>query len=171
MTDFIELATKRYSVRDFAPTAIEEEKIDLILRAAQVAPTAVNYQPQKLYLVKSPEAMTRLQGIRPMFGAPAAVIVCYDDGLSWKNPRNNSHDGGEVDAAIVTTHMMLQAWELGIGSCWIGAFNPAELKGAFGIPVTEHPVAILALGYPSENCQPSDRHDKYREMSEMLKVL
>ena len=171
MTDFIELATKRYSVRDFAPTAIEEEKINLILRAAQVAPTAVNYQPQKLYLVKSPEAMARLQGIRPMFGAPAAVIVCYDDALSWKNPRNNSHDGGEVDAAIVTTHMMLQAWELGIGSCWIGAFNPAELKSAFGIPVTEHPVAILALGYPSENCQPSDRHEKYRELSEMVKVL
>lgn len=168
---FLELATDRYSVRDFSPRPVEEEKIQTILEAAKVAPTAVNYQPQKLYVVKSPEAVGRLTAIRPLFGAPLAVIVCYDETVSWKNKRNDDHDIGDVDASIVTTHMMLQAWELGIGSCWMGAFSPAAVAEEFGIPANEKPVAILALGYPAPGCKPSDRHLAYRPMSEMVKYL
>lgn len=121
--NFIELAKDRFSVREFSSIPVENEKIEKIHEAAKVAPTAVNYQPQKLYVIKSTEAMEKLAGCRNIFGAPLAVIICYDDTLSWKNSRDNGHSG-EVDASIVTTHMMLQAWELGIGSYWIGAFNP-----------------------------------------------
>lgn len=169
--DFIELATSRYSVRDFSPKPVEEEKIAKILEAARVAPTAVNFQPQKLYVVKSPEAVAKLAAIRPLFGAPMAVIVCYDDTLSWKNSRDGGHDSGEVDAAIVTTHMMLQAWELGIGSCWMGAFSPAAVSEAFGIPANEHPVAVLPLGYPAATCKPAERHFTYRPDDETVKTL
>lgn len=167
--EFLELATSRYSVRDFSPKPVEEEKIGKILEAAKVAPTAVNFQPQKLYVIKSPAAIERLAAIRPLFGAPMAVIVCYDDTISWKNSRDGGHDSGEVDSAIVCTHMMLQAWELGIGSCWIGAFSPAAVSEAFGIPANEHPVAILPLGYPAEGCKPSDRHAAYRDGGEWIK--
>lgn len=169
--DFDRLAAERYSVRDFAPDPVEEWKIDKILEAAQVAPTAVNFQPQKLYVVKSPEALARLTAIRPVFGAPLAVIVCYDDTRSWKNSRDAGHDSGEVDAAIVTTHMMLQAWELGIGSCWIGAFQPSAVAEAFGIPANEHPVAILPLGYPADGCRPSDKHTSFRDAEDYIKIL
>lgn len=169
--DFLELAVSRYSVRDFSDRPIEPEKMERILEAAKVAPTAVNYQPQKLYVVQSPEAVTKLAAIRPLFGAPAAVIVCYYDTLSWKNSRDAGHDSGEVDASIVCTHMMLQAWEVGIGSCWIGAFSPAAVAKAFGIPANEHPVAILPLGYPAEGCLPSDRHLAYRDGSEWIKTV
>lgn len=168
---FLDLASQRYSVRDFSPEPVEEGKIEMILQAAKVAPTAVNYQPQKLYVVKSPEAVARLAAIRPLFGAPMAIIICYDDSLSWKNSRDSGHDSGEVDAAIVTTHMMLQAWELGVGSCWMGAFSPTAVSEAFGIPANQHPVAILPLGYPSESCKPSDRHLTYRDRQEIEKVL
>ena len=171
MKSFLELATERFSVRSFSCRPVEDEKIEKILQAAKVAPTAVNFQPQKLYVIKSPEAMERLTAIRPMFGAPLAVIVCYDDTFSWKNSRDGGHDSGEVDAAIVTTHMMLEAWELGIGSCWIGAFSPAEIAKEFGIPGNEHPVAILPLGYAAEDCKPSERHLAYRELSEFVKTL
>ena len=171
MKSFLELATERFSVRNFSDRPVEDSKLEKILQAAKVAPTAVNFQPQKLYVVKNPEAMTRLAAIRPLFGAPMAIIVCYDDSLSWKNSRKAGHDSGEVDAAIVTTHMMLQAWELGIGSCWIGAFSPADVAHEFGIPANEHPVAILPLGYPADDCKPSERHLAYREDSEMIKVL
>lgn len=169
--DFLELATSRYSVRSFSSRTVEPEKIEKILQAAKVAPTAVNFQPQKIYVIKSPEAMAKLAAIRPLFGAPLAVIVCYDESLSWKNSRDAGHDSGEVDASIVCTHMMLQAWELGIGSCWIGAFSPAAVSEAFGIPANEHPVAILPLGYPADDCQPSERHLSYRDSSEWIKEL
>lgn len=169
--DFIELATSRYSVRNFSGRAVEQEKIDRILEAAKVAPTAVNFQPQKLYVVKSSEAISALNVIRPLFGAPLAVIVCFNDRLSWKNSRDEGHDSGDVDAAIVTTHMMLEAWELGIGSCWMGAFSPSAISETFGIPSNEHPVAVLALGYPAEGCLPSDRHLKYRTNEEVVTYI
>lgn len=169
--DFLELATGRFSVRDFSDKPVESEKLDIILEAAKVAPTAVNFQPQKLYVIKSPEAVARLNAIRPLFGAPLAVIVCYDDSLSWKNSRDGGHDSGEVDAAIVCTHMMLQAWELGIGSCWMGAFSPAAVAEAFGIPAGIRPVAILPLGYPAPGCQPSERHLSYRDMDGWVSQL
>ena len=167
--NFLELATDRFSVREFSPRPVEDEKIEKILEAAKVAPTAVNYQPQKIYLIKSQEAVKKLAGIRNIFGAPLAVIICYDETLSWKNGKDNGHDSGEVDASIVTTHMMLQAWELEIGSCWIGSFNPKEISEAFGIPANEHPVAILPLGYPADGCKPSDRHSAYRNKEEMIR--
>ena len=171
MDSFLELAAERYSVRSFSPAPVEDEKLDLILEAAKLAPTAVNYQPQKLYVVKSPKAIARLNELRQLFGAPLAVIVCYDKNISWKNSRNGGHDIGDVDAAIVTTHMMMEALELGIGSCWMGAFSPSEVSGAFNIPENEQPVAILALGYPSDDCRPSDRHQKYRDTAEMVKEI
>ena len=167
--NFIELAKERFSVREFSSRPVEDEKLEKILEAAKVAPTAVNFQPQKLYVIKSPGAIEKLAGLRNIFGAPLAVIVCYDDNISWKNGKDNGHDSGEVDASIVTTHMMLQAWELGIGSCWIGSFNPKEVSAAFDIPACEHPVAILPLGYPAEGCRPSDRHAAYRDDEEMVR--
>ena len=74
--NFLELAADRYSVREFSPRPVEEEKMKKILAAAKVAPTAVNFQPQKLYVIKSPEAVARLSGLRNIFGAPVAVVVC-----------------------------------------------------------------------------------------------
>jgi len=169
--NFLELASDRYSVRSFSPVNVEEEKIDLILKAAQIAPTAVNYQPQRLYVVKSEAAMQKLSAMRNMFGAPLSIIICYDNTASWKNSKDGGHDSGEVDASIVTTHMMLQAWELGIGSCWIGSFSPAEISSMFNIPDNEIPVAILALGYPSDDCTPSERHPVRKDIDEFTKYL
>ena len=169
--DFLKLAKDRFSVRDFASRPVEEEKLEKILEAAKVAPTAVNYQPQKLYVVKSPDAVARLAAIRPIFGAPMAIIICYDENISWKNSRDGGHDSGEVDASIITTHMMMEAWEQGIGSCWIGAFSPAAVANAFGIPPNEHPVAILPLGYAAEGCKPSERHLSYRDQSDIIKTI
>jgi len=129
--NFLELASDRYSVRSFSSAKVEDEKIDLILKAAQIAPTAVNYQPQRLYVVKSEEA----------------------------------------DASIITTHMMLEAWEQGIGSCWIASFCPSDVQATFNIPNEEIPVAILALGYPAGGCKPSDKHPVRKEIEEFTKYL
>jgi len=169
--NFLELASDRYSVRSFSSAKVEDEKIELILKAAQLAPTAVNYQPQRLYVVKSEAAMQKLSEMRNMFGAPLAIIICYDDNVSWKNSKDNGHDSGEVDASIVTTHMMLEAWEQGIGSCWIGSFCPSDVQAAFNIPKNEIPVAILSLGYPEKECKPSDRHFARKELKDFIKAI
>ena len=113
-TDFITLASSRFSVRRFSDRKVEQEKIDLILRAGQVAPTACNNQPQKIYVLQSTEALKTLQKCKySNFGETLAFLVCYDSSLSWT--RNfDGKSSGDIDASIVATHMMLEAWELGI---------------------------------------------------------
>lgn len=84
---FLELARARYSVRSFANTPIEEEKLLAILQAGQIAPTAVNYQPQKIYVLKSQDALSKIRSItKSTYNAPTVLLVCYDERLSWKSP-------------------------------------------------------------------------------------
>lgn len=107
--DFLELAKERYSVRKFSDKKVEREKLDAILEAGRCAPTAVNYQPQRVLVLESPEALEKLKGCTPYhFHAPLALLVCYDREASWKRSFDNC-DMGAVDAAIVTTQMMLEA--------------------------------------------------------------
>lgn len=174
MTDFLSLAESRYSVRSFTDRKVEPEKLEKILQAGRVAPTAVNNQPQVIYVLQSPEALAKMgQATKYLFGAPQALLVCYDENICWKNRHHEDagRPSGEVDASIVLTHMMLQAWELGIGSCWIGAFQPSAVAEAFGIPANEHPVAILPLGYPADGCRPSDKHTSFRDAEDYIKIL
>lgn len=120
MGDFLELARARWSVRSFSSRQVEPDKLDLILKAGQIAPTAVNYQPQKIYVLQSLEALGKIRAItRSAYNAPTVLLVCYDTRLSWKSPFVEGYDCGEMDASIVCTHMMLEAWDIGIGSCWL----------------------------------------------------
>jgi len=169
--EFLKLAQDRFSVRSYSDKPVEKEKIEKILKAGFAAPTAVNNQPQKIYVITNPDMLAKLNELRPLFGAPAAVLICYDETLSWKNQRDSGHDGGEVDAAIVTTHMMLQAWELGVGSCWMAAYSPKAVSELFDLPGHIHPVAILTIGYASEDCQPSARHSVCRSEEEVVSYI
>lgn len=85
-----------------------------------------------------------------------ALMICYDENLAWNNSRRHGYNSGEMDATIVTTHMMLQAWELGIGSCWVGMFDDRELSQAFDLPENIKPVALMPLGYPADDCSPNE---------------
>lgn len=165
---FIELAQKRYSVRKFDSRKVEKEKLDLILKAAQLAPTAANKQPQRILVVEDDEALKKLE--RSMiyrFNEPMALIVCADKVEAWKR----SEDGKihtDIDGSIVATHMMLQAAELGLGTTWIGHFDPAAVRREFDIPENLDIVCILPLGYPSEDSEPNPNHTKRREVSEIV---
>ena len=151
--DFLELAKKRYSNRKFSGKAVEKDKLDRILEAGRVAPTAVNYQPQRILVLDSPENLEKLKRCtRFHFDAPLALVVCYDSTTSWKDP--SGRDQGIVDASIVNTHMMLQAAELGIGSTWVGHFDIEAVRREFALPAFLVPVAILPLGYPAEGSGP-----------------
>jgi len=166
---FHELAKLRYSVRSFQDMPIEEEKLKLILEAGRIAPTACNNQPQKIYVARSEEARKKLAAVcRCTFDAPVIMVVCYDRTRDWKNKLMPGYESGETDAAIVCTHMMLQAADLGIGSCWVGFFNAQEVAEALGLPENITVSALLPMGYAAENAQPAPLHDQYRDFADTI---
>ena len=117
--ELFELAKARYSVRKFADKPVEEEKLQKVLAAGACAPTAKNQQPQKIYVLESPEAIAAIREITTMaFDAPMVLVLCGNPGAGWVNPFNN-RSSCEMDCSIVCTHMMQEAW---IQSCIKSAY-------------------------------------------------
>ena len=169
---FQELAKNRYSVRSFRNMPIKDEHMNLILEAGRVAPTACNNQPQKIYVAKSEEARAKLASVcRCTFDAPVILVVCYDRNRDWKNKLMPGYESGETDAAIVCTHMMLQAADLGIGSCWVGYFNAQTVAQVLGLPEHVTVSALLPMGYPAEDAKPLPLHSQFREFADTIEEI
>ena len=173
--DFLELARKRYSVRKFSEKKVDVELVSRILAAANLAPTAHNLQPQKIYVLVSDDAIGRVREVTPMtYGAPLVFMVCYDKKISWKNEDDGCYecyDSGETDAAITATHMMMEAADLGLGSLWARAFDSRKLIDSFGLPENIVPVCLLSVGYPAEGARPSRLHKTKKGIEEITEVL
>ena len=149
---FAELVKQRYSVRKYDSRPIEAEKLAMILEAGRLAPTAVNYQPQRILVVQG-DAMEQMKGCSPcIYGAPVAFVVCYDKNASWKS--RSGREIGDVDGGIVLTQMMYQAEELGIGSLIVGIYKEPLLRERFNIPEHYEIVSLMMLGYAAEDCEP-----------------
>jgi len=170
--EFLELAKERFAVRNYKEQQIEQEKLDKILEAAQVAPTAANYQAQRIYVLQSEEALAKIRSItRCAFNAPTVMMVGYDADEDWKNALEEGVHSGEQDASIVATHMMLEAWELGIGSCWVNVFPNTETAEKFGLPDNIKLVLLMPMGYPADNAVPSPKHSIMKDVSEFTQML
>ena len=169
---FLELAKARYSVRSFKNQPIQEEHMKRILEAGHVAPTARNCQPQKIYIVSSEDAKKKLASVCPCtFDAPVILVICYDRTRDAKSKLMPGYAFGETDAAIVCTHMMLEAAELGVGSCWVGYFNADQVSQILGLPENVTVSALLPMGYPAEDAMPAPRHTQYRELNDIVSVI
>lgn len=169
---FMELAKERYSVRAFKSTPVEQEKIDKILEAAKIAPTAKNSQTQMIYVIKSPEALEKINSVcKCIYGAPLVFAIGYNKDETFGVAEDRVYGFGEIDSTIVTTHMMLEAWELGVGSCWVGLFHDAEVHEVLGLPENIRITSLMPMGYAADGCQPSDRHESYRPDEEMVEYL
>lgn len=144
--DFITLAIQRYSERNFSDRKVESEKLELILESARIAPTAANKQPIKIISVQSDEALKKLGGSANIYDAPLALIVCADKNTSWERPFDKKKTT-DIDASIITDHMMLEAEDIGLSSVWICYFKPDILRKDFNIPQNYEPINILAVGY------------------------
>ena len=166
----LELMRERYSVRKFSEKEIEPEKLDKILEAGRIAPTAKNSQPQRVYAVKSPEAMDRLKAGSPcLYGAPVVLVVAYEDSEVFHRRDGSGKDSGDQDASIVGTHMMLEAWSLGVGSCWVNMFDEAVVREALALPSSQHVVFLLPIGYPDMG--PSARHADKKPLEETTFIV
>jgi nitroreductase len=166
--NFIELVKERYSLRSFDVKKVEQEKLDLVLKAGQLAPTAVNYQPQRILVIENEEALAKLRECTIYhFNAPMALLACGNKDEAWKR----NYDGknhSDIDASIVATHMMLQATELGLGTTWVGHFDPTAIRNAFNIPSNLEPLCILPIGYPSKDAKPNPIHTRRKDISETV---
>ncbi len=159
--DFLDLARRRCSVRAFEKRPVEPDKVDRILEAARVAPTARNLQPYRLLVLDEPDALARLSKACRTFDAPLAIVVIGDNNEVWVRPYD-AKDSLDIDASIVTAHMMLEAEDLGLGSCWVCSFRPEVVRAEFGVPGHLTPVNVLVFGYPSGPKKSPTRHDTER---------
>lgn len=167
--DFLELCERRYSVRKFSNKKVEKEKVEKILKAATLAPTACNLQPFKVIVVDSEEGLEKYhKSVRTSFGTTLVFIVIANKNECWKREYDNklSHD---IDGSIVTTHMMLEACNLGIGSTWVMHFMPEVIRKEFHIPNDFEIVSILTCGYPASDVKPSSMHFNRKDIKDIVK--
>jgi len=166
--DYTTLITSRFSVRSFLKTPIAPEHLALILRAGQVAPTAGNRQPQRILVVQQADRISQLAEATPYtFEAPCILAVCAEMRNCWQR----SADGfctNLADTAIVTTHMMLQAWDIGVGSCWVCVFDPFKVREILNIPDHFQIDCLLPLGYPDPNAKPGPKHLDRKSLAETV---
>ena len=166
--EFEKLITERYSVRKFKSEHLPKEIIDKILQAGHKAPTGCNYQPQRILVLNNDESIAKLQECTKChFGAPTAMLVCHNKEESYKR----KYDGAlssPIDASIVTTYMMLAAQNEGVGSCWVMHFDPYLMREKFNIPQNIEPIALLVMGYPSDDAKPLDLHFEFRPIDETV---
>ena len=166
--DFLELAKGRYSCRSFSSQEVEKEKLEKILEAGRVAPTTCNFQPVRVLVLQKKEELEKLSECTPYgWNAPVMMIVCYDQNVSWKR-KYDGKDEGIVDASIVTTHMMLEAVDLGLGTTRIGSFDPEQVRKIYQIPEHYEVVSLLPIGYPSEESSPSTTHEIRNSIDEFV---
>ena len=168
---FSELVKARYSVRKFSDKPIEPEKLNAVLEAARLAPTAKNLQPVHVYVVASPQGMEKMRTLTPChYDAPVVLIFAKNTQEEWHHPQENLTSGSE-DVAIAATHAMLAATDQGLGTCWVKFFVPQDVSHAYNLPAHLVPVALLPIGYAADDCVPADRHTQRKERNDFISYL
>jgi nitroreductase len=156
--EFSDLIQKRYSVRAYESKPVEPDKMNKVLEAVVLAPTAANRQPFRLLVVKTEGRQAELKRVygRDWFvQAPLVICACAVPEESWV--RRDGKNYAEVDATIAFTHLVLAARDLGLGTCWIAAFDPAAARDVLKLPPGIEPVAFSPLGYPADGEKPKRR--------------
>lgn len=164
---FSELIQKRYSVRAYKADPVEDEKLQHVLEAARLAPTAANRQPVRVIVVKTAgrEAeLGRIYSAEWFVKAPLVLCVCGIADAAWTR-RQDAKCYVDVDAAIVMDHIVLMATELGLGTCWIAAFNPDATREVLGLPDGIEPILFTPLGYPADEARSKTR----KPLDELIK--
>ncbi len=169
--DFQNLSAARYSLRKFSSQPVEPEKLAQILEAGRNAPTAHNNQPQRIFVLQSPEALEKADACTAAhFHPPVILVVGYDAAVSWKR-ESDGKDHGEIDASISTTQMMLQAADLGLGTTYVGMFEPEKLQAAFAEMAGVVLVAMLPRCDPAQGAHLSRLHTSRAPLETFVKYL
>ncbi|HIX15094.1 MAG TPA: nitroreductase family protein [Candidatus Hungatella pullicola] len=184
--DFMDVSKKRVTVRKFAQTPVEAEKIQKILEAGRWAPTAVNAQPQRILVLNTVEDLAKVKEfcsfgysqkyvdlakecddqehgkVNFYYGAPLVLFVSYDKTACWIHPQNGKSSGA-TDATIIATHMMLEAASLDLGTVWISYFDEEKARKLLELPENWQPICMLYIGYPAPDFVPNTKLGCHRK--------
>ena len=165
----LDLMKQRCSVRQFEDRRVERDKLLYVLEAARVAPSACNNQPWQFFVIDDPSLIAQ---IAPDWvatsRAPVLIVACGDHRQAWR--RRDGKDHCDIDVAIAVDHMTLAAAEIGLGTCWICAFDAKRCAQLLDLPDRLEPIVLLPLGYPAESKSP-DRHTLERKPLEQIVPL
>lgn len=165
---YLDLLSERYSVRAFSDEQLTDGELDALLKAAQLSPTAKNMQPFRLCVVQSDDGLAKIDAAtKCRYGAPTVIIGAYDSSVSCKGLGYETGDFGDIDTTIVLTNIANAATAAGLGTCWVGAYDPKAIREAFNVPEEYVLVDLMMVGHPADGAQPSPRH----EMTEPIDVL
>lgn len=169
--NFSDVIKERYSCKKFSERQVEEEKLQKILQAGRLAPTAKNLQEQRIYVIRSAEGLAKVDKLTPCrYGASTVLAVAFDKNNVFVYP-GGKRDSGIEDATIVATHLMLAAKAEGVDSCWINFFDPEEAAKELGLPEHEEMLMFLDLGYPADGAGPLAPHGQRKDLKETVSYL
>lgn len=165
--EFEKVIKERYSCRKFLETPVEEDKLMAILEAGRLAPTAKNRQPFKIYVLNRDTALKKVDRISPCRYSSQCVLMVVEV-KDEAFVRNDGTNFAEIDASIVTTHMMLEATNVGLSSVWVGLLDEEAAKVEFHLPENYHPMGLLVLGYPDPSFKPSPMHSTRKKLEDII---
>lgn len=169
--EFLDLASRRYSCRKFSDRAVEQEVVEKIIDAAVLAPTAVNTQDFRIFVMASDEAKNNLKKTTDyMFDAPNFIVLGARNNGSWTRSYDK-RNFSDVDAAIVGTHIMMEISDLGLASTWVGYFDAPKLKEMYPQMQEYDLIALFPFGYAAQDAQPSAGHQKRKSREELVEIL
>ena len=169
--DFKDVIKNRYSCKKYSARPVEPEKLEAILEAGRLAPTAKNLQEQHIYVVQSAEGLAKVDAVTPCrYGAPTVMVVAFDKNNVFTYP-GGKRDSGVEDATIVATHLILAAADQGVDSCWVNFLDPEKMAETLGLPENEEVLMVMDLGYAAEGAGPLPNHASRKPLAETVSYL
>lgn len=170
---FQELIISRQSVRSFKADLPDKEALTLVLNAARVAPSAVNFQPWQFIVVTESEKLKELKACyhREWFmSAPACIVVLGNHNEAWHR-QSDKKDHTDIDVSIAIDHLTLQATEIGLGTCWVCNFEVDKVVALFDLPTYLEPIALIPIGFPSNTEDVSPKEKERKPLDEIVKWI
>lgn len=168
---FMRILERRYSCHAYDDYPVPDTMLQMILEAGRLAPSAKNLQPTRIWVIKSEEALARLRTVHPCYNAPVVLVVGCRNSEAWVR-EHDEVNSAKTDAAILLTHMMLTATDVGLANTWIWDFNPTRVREVLP-ELKDHGIfALLAIGHPAAWAgQPTELHNVRKSLDELVKYL
>ena len=166
----LDLMRRRYSLRSFADRPIDRDTLLRVLEAARIAPSACNNQPWHFLVVQDPAARATLATCYArdwVKAAPVILVCCAETAKAWCRT-SDSKNHADVDLAIAIDHITLAATEVGLGTCWVCAFDTVRARTVLQLPAGIDPIALIPIGYPASDATPAQMHGKRKSLDEIV---